>query len=94
VLTERRKLIPKGDAQDFVSSLFPTCRAPLDVTTIALAWETGRLTGYGWWDCLLLAAALRFGCKYFLSEDLADGQRVLGLRILNPFTRDVERMIG
>lgn len=31
-----------------------------------------------WWDCLLLAVALRTGAQRFLSEDLQDGQVIGG----------------
>jgi len=41
--------------------------------------------GYGFYDCLIIAAALEAGCKRLLSEDLQHGQRIEGLRIENPF---------
>ena len=44
----------------------------------------GRL-GFGFYDSLIVAAALEAGCKRLLSEDLQHGQRVEGLRIENPF---------
>jgi predicted nucleic acid-binding protein len=93
VLTEKKKLVPRQEARDFILTLFPTCRASLDKTTIELAWKAETLTGYSWWDCLLLAAALLAGCDFFLSEDLADGHVIEGMRVLNPFIHDVQRMI-
>jgi len=40
---------------------------------------------YGFYDSLIVAAALEAGCKRLLSEDLQHGQRIDGLRIENPF---------
>jgi len=44
----------------------------------------GRL-GFGFYDSLIVAAALEAGCTRLLTEDLQDGQRIEGLRIENPF---------
>ena len=40
---------------------------------------------FSFYDSLIVAAALEAGCKRLLSEDMQDGQRVAGLRIVNPF---------
>ena len=39
---------------------------------------------FGFYDSLIVAAALEAGCKRLLSEDMQHGQRIEGLRILNP----------
>jgi len=39
----------------------------------------------GFWDAYLCATASRAGLQYLLSEDMQDGRRVGGLRIVNPF---------
>lgn len=41
--------------------------------------------GYGFYDSLIIAAALESGCRRLLSEDLQHGQRIEGLTIENPF---------
>jgi predicted nucleic acid-binding protein len=41
--------------------------------------------GYGYYDSLILAAALEAGCGRVLSEDLQDGQNIEGLKVVNPF---------
>jgi len=42
---------------------------------------------YAYFDCLMLASALEYGCKYFISEDMAAGQVIeKRLLIINPFT--------
>lgn len=40
---------------------------------------------YGFYDSLIIAAALEAGCIRLLSEDLQHGQSIEGLRIENPF---------
>jgi predicted nucleic acid-binding protein len=40
---------------------------------------------YGFYDSLIIAAALDAGCTRLYSEDLQDGQRIEGLTIKNPF---------
>jgi predicted nucleic acid-binding protein len=39
----------------------------------------------GFWDALIVAAALKAGADRILSEDLNPGQRIRDLRIENPF---------
>jgi predicted nucleic acid-binding protein len=41
--------------------------------------------GFGFYDALILAAAMDAGCDTLLTEDMQDGRQVLGLTILNPF---------
>ncbi|MQA00826.1 MAG: PIN domain-containing protein [Dehalococcoidia bacterium] len=41
--------------------------------------------GYGFYDSLIVAAALEAGCDRLYSEDLQHGQRIEGLTIENPF---------
>ncbi|MDA3922089.1 MAG: PIN domain-containing protein [Salinisphaera sp.] len=40
---------------------------------------------YGFYDSLIIAAALEAGCKRLLSEDMQHGQRIGRLTIENPF---------
>ena len=40
---------------------------------------------YGFYDSLIVAAALDAGCVRLYSEDLQDGQKIGGLTIENPF---------
>ena len=41
--------------------------------------------GFSFYDALIVAAALEFGCTRLLTEDLQDGQRIENLVIRNPF---------
>ena len=40
---------------------------------------------YHIYDALIIAAAVDAGCRTLYSEDLADGQTIRGVRIVNPF---------
>ena len=40
---------------------------------------------FGFYDSLVVAAALEAGCRRLLSEDLQHGQRIGALRVENPF---------
>jgi predicted nucleic acid-binding protein len=41
--------------------------------------------GYRYFDCLLIASALRADCGFFLLEDLQHKRQIAQLTILNPF---------
>ena len=85
VVTERRRFIARDAARRLISSFVPFCTAPLDRETTIAAWGVQDEQGFGWWDSLLLASAIRAGCSTFFSEDLQAGRRISGLTILNPF---------
>jgi len=40
---------------------------------------------YGYYDSLIIAAALSIDCEILYSEDLQHEQKVFGLQIINPF---------
>lgn len=66
---------------------------PVTTVEVSRARQIHTSTGYAWWDCLLLASALELGCKYFLSEDLKDGQVIEGLTIIDPFAHSPEQIL-
>jgi predicted nucleic acid-binding protein len=39
-----------------------------------------------YWDGLLIATAAEAGCSSILTEDLADGTILSGVKVINPFT--------
>ncbi|NGN41352.1 PIN domain-containing protein [Mesorhizobium sp. CGMCC 1.15528] len=67
---------------------------PLRLETTIAARAIHLTSRYSWWDCLLLASALELGCKYFLSEDLQDGQVIEGLTIIDPFAHSPEQIFA
>jgi predicted nucleic acid-binding protein len=52
---------------------------------IAIAFRIEDEARIGFWDALICAAALKTGAEQILSEDLNEGQKIAGVRIVNPF---------
>jgi predicted nucleic acid-binding protein len=84
----RRKLGKEwDDIGDAIDDVLALVDPPLPLTMVlqARAREIARDHGFGFYDALIVAAALDAGCDTLLSEDLQDN-RVLGaLTIVNPF---------
>ena len=57
---------------------------------ILRASELMELTGFSFWDSLVIAAAEKSGASLLYSEDLQHGQRLAGLLIQNPFALPLE----
>ena len=93
VLVQRRRLMPVNAARTYIRTLAPWAFAPLDAKTTERAFVVEDETGYGWWDCLIIAAALQADCRLFVSEDLADGREVSGMRIANPIAEGFARVV-
>lgn len=55
-------------------------------TLVHEAIDCSVLTGLAFWDALIVAAAASAGCGTLYTEDLNDGQIVLGVTIRNPLT--------
>ena len=69
-----------------------TVRAPLlrvsaSVALYRRALEVQARWGFGFYDSLIVAAALAAGCTRLLSEDLQHGQRIETLTIHDPFRK-------
>ena len=59
---------------------------PIDIDTHADGLRIAERHGYGIFDALMIASALRAGCITLWSEDMQDGMVIDGrLRIANPF---------
>ena len=72
-----------AQAADWLN-LFPCAAASEAAVRTALAdAATGRAS---YWDALLVATAGEAGCRVILTEDLADGADLSGVRIRNPFS--------
>lgn len=52
---------------------------------IAVAFRLEDESRIGFWDALICAAALKTGAERILSEDLHAGQKIAGIRVVNPF---------
>jgi len=93
VLIDRRRLVGVAAAREFLLAFSWTCTAPLDWQTIVKACEIADSHRYGWWDCLMLASAVRAGCRVFFSEDLQSGVDIEGMTIVDPFVDELPRFV-
>jgi predicted nucleic acid-binding protein len=61
----------------------------VETYNVMKALEINKQYGYNYFDCLMIASALDSGCKYLITEDLADGQIIdKKLTIVNIFSRN------
>lgn len=65
--------------------LAPLFRVPASIPLYNRALDLQARYRYGFYDSLIVAAALDAGCVRLYSEDLQDGQKIEGLTIENPF---------
>ncbi len=54
---------------------------------IAVAFRIEDEARLGFWDALICATALKAGAERILSEDLNAGQKIAGIRVVNPFSQ-------
>ena len=78
--------LSKKSARAVVSSYLIWC---VDTTSeeISAAFEIEDEARIGFWDALIIAAAVKAGADRILSEDLNAGQTIAGVRIENPFAK-------
>jgi len=82
----RKRLVPVADARDQALDwldMFPTVSASAGAVRSALTSAAAAKASY--WDALLVITATEAGCGAILTEDLADGTVLSGVRIINPF---------
>jgi predicted nucleic acid-binding protein len=65
--------------------LSPLCEVFSSIALYQQALSVQEETGYSFYDCLIIAAALEAKCEILYSEDLHPGHTVRGLTIQNPF---------
>ncbi len=79
-----RSPLPKDSARLVVSSYSIWCMETTPAE-LSVAFRIEDESPVGFWDALIVAAAVKSGATRLLSEDLNPGQKVAGLRIENPF---------
>ena len=84
-LRRRLKMPPWAAAQAARNVLAKFGSFPYDQPAVESALAQSAAGRLSYWDALLVATAAEAGCTTILTEDLADGSRLLGVRILNPF---------
>jgi len=66
---------PTEEVELAVNEIIEQCTVSLiEKHNIKQALEIHGLYGYKYFDCLMLASALNSDCKYFITEDMADGK--------------------
>src|SRR5215471_16442229 len=67
VATLQLGLARNSSVRDQAWGLARWCTAPLDPEVSRYAWRIEDETNYRYFDCLLIASALRANCRFFLS---------------------------
>jgi predicted nucleic acid-binding protein len=80
-----RPLAP-DDAADAVRELSKLAVVGADTALVADGIRLSRTAQLSLWDALIVAAAKVAGCERVLTEDLADGAEIDGVRIEDPFS--------
>lgn len=86
-VTVTRKLstpLPRLQAREIVSTYASWNVVCPDAHDIATASQLEERCNISFWDALIVTTARRCGAKTLLSEDLADGSTIDGVRIINP----------
>ncbi len=87
-VSTRKFMVPlkPEDARIYLQKvLHPLCQVFPDLDLYSKALEIFEKTVYSFYDALIIAGALRGGCKILYSEDLHTGHQVDDVIILNPF---------
>jgi predicted nucleic acid-binding protein len=58
---------------------------PIDYSAIRAAVRVSEDARISFWDALVVVAAARSGASILYTEDLNDGQEMLGVKVRNPF---------
>jgi predicted nucleic acid-binding protein len=76
--------LPKDSARLVVNSYALWCMETTPAE-LSAAFQIEYQSQIGFWDALIVSAAVKSGATRILSEDLSAGQRVVGVLIENPF---------
>lgn len=96
-VTATRKLNPPrtaDEARGDVTAFLTWRPIHVDAGVLDTAWAVEDRYGFSWWDALIVAAASAANCRWLLTEDLQDGQEVLGMTVLDPFRHPPAAVLG
>ena len=82
------KPLPPDAAQAVIGALLRWDIIVNDGDSVIRAIDLQQQSGYPFWDCMILVAAADGQANVLLSEDLAHGRTVNGVRIVNPFRNE------
>jgi predicted nucleic acid-binding protein len=86
--------ITRAELTRFLLAMEPWCKAQMTSRTALDALAIQARYRYSFLDSAMIAAALAFGCDIFLSEDLASGQKIGDLTVMNPFLTAIETVLA
>jgi len=87
-VTLTRKVRTRLTAEQALRYLDQIAAWPVAVTdyrAVRAAIELSARATLSFWDALVIVAAARSGAKRIYTEDLQDGQTILGVEVVNPF---------
>jgi len=87
-VTLTRKVSQRCSSEEALAVLDDLTAWPLlvvDYAAIRAAVELAGQAQLSFWDALVVVAAARTGSTVLYTEDLHDGQGILGVRVTNPF---------
>jgi predicted nucleic acid-binding protein len=87
-VTLTRKVSQRCSSEEALAVLDDLTAWPLlvvDYAAIRAAVELAGQAQLSFWDALVVVAAARTGSTVLYTEDLNDGQEILGVRVTNPF---------
>ncbi len=85
-LTRERSLgLDPAEARQIVEALAVWQPIQPDLAVLRRAWAIEERFRLSWWDALIVAAAEASESPVLLTEDLQDGQRFDGVRVVDPF---------
>jgi predicted nucleic acid-binding protein len=91
-IAARKLAMQIAEIQEVLSTIRAVCTVvPLDVETHDLGLEVAERQRLSIYDAMIVAAALRAGCRVLYTEDLNEGQKIDRLTIRNPFVASGRR---
>lgn len=85
--------VTQAQLQRFLMAMAPWCKATVTAQTSLDALAVHARYRFSFFDSTMIAAALTYGCDVFITEDLASGQRIGDLTIVNPFSTAIEAVL-
>ena len=86
VLTRRLKPgLPAEKARKIIEDFSKIEISLIEPKTILKAIDISQKHKISFWDALIVNSALEAGCRVLFTEDLNHGQKIEGVKIVNPF---------
>ena len=85
-IASRKLAMEFGEIREVLATVRAVCTIkPVDIETHELGLDLPQRYRFSIYDALIVAAALRAGCKVLYAEDLRHNQKIEGMTIRNPF---------